>query len=212
MSDTVRFLSVASPAVSASEQGFPFGIANFISTPPDNTYGPVPLGDAIKFYWKPKNWALSIGATVDTPGGTFTAASGTMIPAGSNPTRELDFILNPVIIFGGSDGNGSASFGVAKYSGDYYLVCGYSLVIGDGVNALSVQTGGYQFTDNQSTFTGTFEGHSITLYVSTQGTIFSHSATSLALTIIEYWPYAALKDGSPIYDTATGAELQPPTN
>lgn len=37
------------------------------------------------------------------------------------------------------------------------------------------------------------------------------SISSMDFSITEYWPYAAL-DASPIYDTATGAQLQDPTN
>lgn len=59
-------------------------------------------------------------------------------------------------------------------------------------------------------FSALLDGEAFDLYYFDAGTD-SYSAGAMEFTPTEFWPYAAM-DGSPIYDTATGAQLQSPTN
>jgi len=127
MGDNVRFLTTndtATPANSSGANGFPIPFVT--GTPGAGTPWPlkVPFDEAIKLYWRVKNWQLStdLVVTLDAEGAfggpyTYSAVSGTCTIGGVNPpARELDLT--------GYEGYVQVNFGTGGTGN--FLLLGYS--------------------------------------------------------------------------------------
>jgi hypothetical protein len=223
MSDRVPFGTnedTATPANSSGFNGFPFPYTPGGSG--DDFPIAVPLADCIEIYWRIKNWNISTDIIVTdsspTPPDTYPMQSGDMTPSASNATRELDLIFSIDHQFQEPTGAWSIPFGVIppiNESGETFypaIVLSASLGGPFAVVSFNPSVVGFPFVAAGS-FTGSVKGLPITVYMFLNSSISGLSITGsfLDITPIEWWPYAA-KDGSPIYDTSTGAQLQDPRN
>lgn len=206
MSDNVWYCGVAPFRIGL---GSPSGATSFSCA--------MPYEKIKECWWRVKLWQVITDVESTTSGVTTTLPSGT-IPDDNFPLfqSELDLarqinkqkdykqILGTSSIrfsIGGGAGGGP---GILNASGTYYP---YFNLSGDaGISITTDSTGSP--TDS---FTGTFNGSNVPIYIFDPG-VDSYTATQLDITPVEWWPYASRADGSPIWNTTTGAQLQDPTN
>lgn len=188
-----------------------------------------------RWFYRVKKWKISTDFTVTdsatpTPN-VYSLTSGTL-PNGfvNNPTRELDTIMAmstgnnqfreygfPYTVNGTSFAqtgqidivsslNAGPSVAPIIVSGsDFYPYLFLDVTL-DSINL--------SFNDPAATdsVSGSIDGIPITIQIfDASGGLDTYSITQFDITPEEYWPYAAA-DGSPIYDTSSGAVLQNPQN
>jgi hypothetical protein len=165
--------------------------------------------------------------------------SGPMGPLGDNATRELGLIPNIGYGEGGHQwsadttpfgGSGSASLSFlpnwlyddpTNNVGNIWPGVGLndgggtpSEITNDNGSAVYLDTNPENLPEAATgSFTATIDGYDVTVYyyadiAPDSGDSFTPG--SMTISPISYWPFAALADGSPIYDTTTGAQLQSP--
>lgn len=234
MADRVRFLTwndTVTPAKSSGGNGFP---APFNATAAVDVYNTqVTLADCLKWYWRVKEWKVTADLLVTGPGGTAFIVSGQTATVVLGPATELDMIqqgnhwLHNAMASGGTNpagathaalllfGNGAVSPEPAiKFDApNHFPWLEVNAIVGtiiDGyVQFDSIQA---NVSPPDGSITAIVDGYAVTLYYQSHldpGTTLTGS--SLVFTPVSYWPYAAA-DGTPIYDSATGAELQDPRN
>lgn len=191
---------------------FPYRIVNGSPDPVNGFSCNMPYEDAKYCWWRVKNWSVSTDISSVTGTDTFTmpngAASNANYPFYQTET-DLARTFNTAQQFNNlslARENYSFSHGgfIINSSGSYYPQFVFSGNCGD-IHISQDPTGA------TSSFTGTFNGSAVTLYVSDNGAD-SYNATFFAIFPIEWWPHAARADGTPIWNAATGANLQDPTN
>lgn len=200
MSDNVWYLG-----------SFPFRIVTGSPDPAGGFSCNMPYEDAKYCWWRVKNWSVSTDVSSTTSGTTISLNSGTMVNQSIILfSTELDLARrrDTTRFYNQTSGAGPIGFsyggGIINNSGSYYPFF-----------TLSGTAGNIQISQDPagaaSSFTGTLKGSSVTLYVIDNGAD-SYTATHLDITPVEWWPYASRADGSPIWSSTTGAQLQDPTN
>lgn len=205
----------------------------------DNTGGedyPITLTKAqiIEWYWRVRLWTLATDFAAISNGTSLTLDSA-LVPDGSNPARERDLILFPgAKIFGvpGTSAGAGSTVNVSSVTlfnitpamyrqpnaTDYlpYFVISGTIAADDGagnVAQLPFSSRAADIPGYAGSIAANVYGKTLPLYyredVVGAGTSFVHTTFDLAP--LEWWPYAA-EDASPIYDTATGSQLQSPLN
>jgi len=219
MADRIPFATVNDsvvPARSSGFNGFPFPFASGSS--PDN---PIVVNylDCIKWWWRVKNWTISTDLQeVDNASATWTLDNGTMNPGPRNSTREFNLIAPTEHSFGIGDSttNGFSMAFMGAIGSQIILNAGqyYPDITGNGFVGPNPTDGQVQiFLGSVPGFpeiSGTIDGYTIPIaYDATTNPPSSYVFTTFVMTPVEYWPYAAT-NGSPIYNTSTGAQLQSP--
>jgi len=219
MADRVPFATINDSVIISRSSGFngfpfPFASGSVASRPFAANYH-----DCIKWWWRVKNWTISTDLQeVDNTSATWTLANGTMNPGGSNAARELNLIGGVAHEFGIGDATtngftaaffGSTGSRIILNSGQYYPdITGIGFVgpnTADG--RVSIFLGSVPGLPEIS---GTIDGYTIPIaYDATTFAPSSFTFSTFVMTPVEYWPYAAT-NGSPIYNTSTGAQLQSP--
>lgn len=221
MSDCVRDLSA-----NAYEGGFVFRITNAALN--DNHPFTTSQQKLIEYCRRVKLWSLSTDFTMtDSLGATFAMTNGTIPQIFGMPTREREMLVgsnlesvaqwswatsytNDIASFQlFQDGAGGRLFRNAGNLYPYLNVVAtiFNNTLAESVALVSLSSGG-AFALN-----GTIDTIEFPLYVTIDGTPQpTYTVSNFDLTPVEWWPYAALSDGSPIYDTSTGAQLQDPRN
>lgn len=235
MSDRVIFGTIndtVTPANSSGFNGFSFPYSN--GPTGTGTARPIKLDfdQAKSFYSRVKNWTFSSTWSSTQGVDTQTFANGIATPGNSNATRELQ-VWNPGFVkefaTGGSGGVSTLAFAVNPLYGVEYgtsttprklwpsfnLATGFfgQTILRAGTSSLII----FAFDTTQLTavtgsFVGQINGNNVDIYY--DATTFppdSYVPGTMSFTPSEFWPYAA-KDGSPIYNTTTGVQLQDPTN
>lgn len=233
MADAVHYLcdNPAVPSDASGCDGFPFQLN--AGSGPNYPLG-ISIQDLAKWWYRVKNWSVTSTWTATTGGvtSTFGYAIG---PSGRNAIRELD-LIGPTTLpqhnFGfASSGNGQVNLSLfdtfpsvaPSYAyanaGIYnpFLSCNETSIqpnvfSPDNSISFSFNPDDFGLVPPTGSFTAVVDGNNVTCYylVSTVPPD-SFSVGTLIFTPIEYWPYAAA-DGSPIYNTVTGAQLQDPRN
>jgi hypothetical protein len=228
-----------SPTTESGCTGFPFlfgygslGVAYPIAVPLEestNTHASI-----ARWFYRVRKWNISTDFSVTdsstpTPN-VWTLDNGDLLDpvSGSNPTTELDTILyagalhsqriynfqftengGPLLEVGEIDivtPNLIPSIAPVIVSGsDHYPSLVMSIIL-DKITITTIPTGA------TTSISGSIDGLPLTIYLEdTSGGSDTYTFGSFDLTPSEFWPYAAA-DGSPIYDTTTGAVLQDPRN
>lgn len=226
MSDRVRFATrnnTSFPDESSGFSGFPFSTISQGPKTSPNDYHDFTLSDGIEFIWRVRKVQIDVTFIVAVDNGGFTdtttgAFSGLVDLFASNATENdiwknfdnsaiVPFICATVTVHGNGDpdthGTNGGSFRFFNFR--YYeeqLAMDFYMEI-DGPTFLTATTGILAGT-------ASLIGVEVDMFyvgVPAVGT----PSVSIVVTKGEYWPYAAA-DGSPIYSTTTGAQLQSPTN
>jgi len=193
-------------------------------TPDENHQVAYTLPEMAEVWWRIYNWDCSNGATATINGTNYTAASGACVRLGS-ATRELDLVdpLNsPSFATPSGDGGGDFTFFGEDFvdSGRFYPFFGFSYQFGIGGQGVLISTqtpsplASPPWVFSKSGTISVFgKSYGVSLYTSTAtGQTASGDIGTITITPSAYWPYASRKDGSAIYDTSTGAQLQDPRN
>lgn len=214
MNDRVIFGSVNdtdTPTASSGFNGFtgPKSPTGTIGLHPFSVAA-LPLTEAIRWFWRVQTWSLA----------TDFEANGTLLDNGVMAyasTREMDLLTVSRLDYAIGSGDATASL-LMFQAGTLYLQNAtdyhpWITITGSVSNGFD---SAFSFTTDDSggfdgSLTATIAGFAIPLYYTILTTPGPITATVFALTPASYWPYAAL-DGSPIYDSITGATLQNPTN
>lgn len=176
-----------------------------------------------RWHKRVKKWKLTTNAFgTDGLGTTYALQNGVLLNGLNNPTRELQNIANPANAF--SDRiylptelvNGSPVGVVGQLSvisgGSFYNNAGaYSPFLQLFIPLTAANIRFSNFTGTDPSMVGSIDGLPITVFWEPAGGAFTFTMSQFDLVPDEYWPYAA-KDGSPIYNTTTGAVLQDPRN
>lgn len=230
MSDNVRFLTVndtVTPANSSGANGFPSPFGTGPTGTGTQNPVKVSLSDAVKWWWRVKNWKLqpsTWSVTDDTPN-TFTLTTGDMIPGVGNATRELD-LINPNAAahnFGISSASSQINLFIDESVGGQIQDADFSHVwpelrlptsfLGDSGKEIDFAFDQSILGTVTGHFAGSIDGYAVDIYYDASSThITSFTVGNMDFVPVEYWPYAALSDGSPIYNTSSGAQLQAPEN
>jgi len=218
------FQQSAFPNFSAGFSGFPFRIFTLQQAQeidPGFQVGPgtfwplaMTLEDCVEFWWRIKKIDIgTISFSPDDPNIAFSI-SGTI---DTNRENEIDLAQNNFrdfvkrfdITIGGEPTNADCiliteEFQIISSNGALYPQFVFQVSIDDfGIVALSVNASvGPQIA------TLNYKSYSAPLYA---GGGYVLANPTVTLTPFEYYAYAAT-DGSPIYNTATGARLQDPRN
>lgn len=233
MADPVHFATVedtVTPAQSSGFSGFPAPLITSPGVPDPSLFFPVamPFTECIEKFWRIKKWAVATDF-VQTAGAQVATFLSQTMNGGSTATRENELVLQGQYIACGLpvDVNGTVgdvgafelfrfppSPGIYTTGGDLYpaINIGSNLDVDDGINKIRVNLS-QDPTGAAGSITATVDGHNVTLYhrPEVQTGDGAYSITFMDFTPVEWWPYAA-EDASPIYDTATGAQLQNPRN
>jgi hypothetical protein len=241
VADTVRFFTVndtATPANSSGGKGFttPYVTGQ---TPGSDTDWPMTttFQECIKMWWRVKNWTFSSTWAISNGVNTGNLPSGTMT-ASTPPNTELDladptiternfsligtapasanqvyFNLNNSFINDGTNVYPKLSVGFKPYSTGPFTV----LQIGNDGNPagapVSFSFQSSDFSPATGSFMATVDGIFVEMFYDAFGTPgVDYTIGNMIFTPVEYWPYAADDDGSPVYNTTTGAQLQSPLN
>lgn len=232
MSDNVRFLTTndtVTPANSSGANGFPFPYGTGPTGTGTQNPVKVTLPDACKWWWRVKNWALqpSTWSVTDDEPATYGFAAGNMMPDIDNATRELDLINTGFVHRFLLQGTGSQlsqvnlgvdeDFPLSIQDSDFIHVWPTLRLITTFLGAGGAEI---DFSFDPSLlgtvtghFAGSIDGYAVDIYYDASNShITSFTVGNMDFVPVEYWPYASLKDGSPIYNTSTGAQLQDPAN
>lgn len=191
---------------------FPYRIVNGSPDPVNGFSCNMPYENAKYAWWRVKNWAVSTDVASTTGGVTINLASGTMdnnslilFPSELYLARRRD-TARQYSKTSGPGGPMSFSYGgfIINASGAYYP---QFIISGTAGNIQISQDP----TGSSGSFTGSLNGSSVPIYVTDNGAD-SYTASFLTIFPVEWWPHAARADGSPIWNSATGANLQDPTN
>lgn len=241
MADTVRFMTwndTVTPANSSGANGFP---TPFIAGGGSFPYATaMTFDEAIKLFWRVKEWSLSTDGAVTASGITTTLPNGVLTggavqDGGFVMTSEIQHVNQALSGPGvqctkdatSANGDSHASFGffidgvtnapvVHTTGGNFYppfFVGGVTRTASGEPIAADLAVTNDPGGTPKGSITATIDGIPFTLYydyVLDPGASFT--LTHFDLTPASYWPYAALADGTPIYNTSTGAQLQAPTN
>lgn len=177
----------------------------------------VSFDDLIKWYWRSAKWTLTTDLVLTPTGGSpFSVASG---QGGLVVATELDLVqqnsINSAVgnfnlrLFD-TDGTGLIfTPSIAQIGTDLKPSAEINAAIAPGASSFVFSTRSDVIPTPDGTLTANIDGNPIPLfYTATGGTL---SGSQVDWTISEYHAYAA-SDGSPIYDTTTGAQLQDPRN
>lgn len=230
MSDSVRFLCNNDASVPAGTgcNGFPFQYVPF--TPPDDSH-PVAVSflDLIKWFWRVKLWSLSTDFQMTDSGGTtYSMTNGTIPQLAAMPTSELQLLIGSNLaatnqgLWDNPQTNDEMQLQLFQdLSGGRVLQSGTDLypfinVVAIIEQGLSAQSFAQLISDSSFPFavTATIDGTPFPLYVSLSAPpdAATYSVSHFDITPVEYWPYAAMVGGTPIYNTSTGSQIQSPTN
>lgn len=229
MADRVRFMTwndTGTPALSSGANGFPAPY----NDGSDSTFAyliAVVFTQIIKWYWRVKQWTISAATMSITAGTGGTAVTNQVVPGDFSPLSgsELQLIQQGTqfgFVTGGSAPMemdlfvGTVAPSIKKSGSTLYpsLAITGTFSADDGLgNIISVS-----FINDPSlagatgNFNAMVDGITVAIYykVSSTGTT-SYDLSALTIIPKVFWPYGAL-DGSAIYDTATGAQLQSPLN
>lgn len=185
------------------------------------------LAQAIRQWWRVRNYKVSaVTPWSITSLGVIYTFSGGNLSVITGPSRELDFVsqsdqqwgettatesaglrllLNPTVLppNGFIPGTGTSIWPALLISGSISNPTGTSFV-----NFGNFQTSG--------SFSVSLDGMSFTAGYDDSGVLpgDTYAVGDLVFEAIEYWPYAQLSDGLPVYDTVTGAVIsgRDPTN
>lgn len=230
--DCIRFGTIndtVTPANSSGENGFPFPTP--VGGDADHPLPITVTQDAFKWWWRVKNWSFSStwSATFGAIGVTFT--NGTM----DNSTNAIAVanlwppspLANHYFGFPAGTGNSTGALSLFTILGaptPAFLNTGiYSPAIAlsspsgptftrlfDSTNTFFVQ---FDFNPNNltnvtGTFVATIDGYNVTCYYdATTSPPTVYNVGTMDFTPQEYWPYAQLIDGLPVYNTTTGAVI-----
>lgn len=232
MSDTVRFMTrndTGTPANSSGANAFAYPFVT--GSTGTGTANPLQmtLANAVKYWWRVRNYSVSSITpwTLTSAGTTYTFAGGNLTII-TGPTTELDFvnqgdqqwgettstesaglrfILNPSVL----PPNGYIP--VASPSTDVFPCLLISGSISNPTGTSFVNFGNFQ---TSGSFNVSLDGLTFTTGYDSTGVLPGDTFTvgDLVFTPIDYWPYAQLSNGLPVYDTSTGLVLpgRDPTN
>lgn len=219
MADRVTWLTTQEPGTEVSGcNGFCFAYRYTTPTPSQPIV--VPRSDCKKWYSRVKNWHLDTDAeVVDSDGNSWALGDADLGPGIDNPTTESQLVdfLKPRI-FGNVD-QSEAVMSLSLMEPPNYIYRDTSLhptivmeaAVGPDISKGQLLISANSTSAHDGTITGMIDGYDLTLYYALVAPAMSFTLSSFVLTPVEYWPYAA-KNGSPIYNTTTGAELQDPRN
>lgn len=226
MSDNVRFGTIndtATPANSSGFNGFPFPYDGSGTTGPGT---PAPVGmdfkEAMKMWWRIKTFSFSSTWSMVVAGTTYTFTSGNMSGATSR-TTELDMTQAANDLRFDTIGTQACQFQLTTpfintskdEAGTIYptFTFAINLITPSGIGTPYILFSTQDTGGSIGNFNADFDGLTLTIYYYfPSGAPDSFSVGNMLIEAVEYWPYAALSDGSPIYNTSTGAQLQSPTN
>lgn len=228
MSDCVRFGNwndTATPANSSGGDGFTFPMALGPTGTGTGTSNPVkiPYQQAGKWWWRVKNWTLAATSSMHSGGVDVTFITGVMDNSG-NAIRELD-LVQPTAKHGFQI-VGSASQALGFNLNPSFILDADLLHVWPALDSLfdltfltniSHGSSAVFFAFDITKLPGGVSTGSLTLTMDGVPIDFYYNANlqdgdtftpgTVTLTATEFWPFAQLKDGLPIYDTATGAVL-----
>lgn len=238
MSDCVRWLTwndTVTPANSSACNGFP-SPTPFTGTTGTGTPNPAQftLQQAGALFWKVKNWTLASSGVLHGSSGTPNSFSnGMMTPNAANPATEknlydhafpthewaigtaavnlFDFTMGACTDWVNSSptsvwprlvmtASGLADLDGSAFCPFFFDTTGHATAkVMSGVITLVAADISYNI--------------SVDLYYDDTSIILaggSFTPGPWSLTATDYWPFASLAAGTPIYNTATGFSLQPP--
>lgn len=227
MSDQVRFGTYNDTVTPANSSGFT-GFTRQLPTDP--TAPPLSyslsFADAIKAVWRVRKcrWICKINATTGTAPNRVYSSVNYDVTSDDGFTRERDLIQAVPNVLHFSTTTPTATVNVTYENGDpptsYTATLGINggLAYASDTGLLYVQSifwfGVFAFASASPTMgfvrVGSVDifGNAFDLYADPANNVV---VTTASFEAAEYWPYAA-GDGSPIYNTTTGAELQSPAN
>ncbi len=213
--------------------GFPFQVKQFA----DVIYNPVfysiglPLESAdsmdsscARWYGRVKGLAVTTDLKVTVSGTDYPFPASTWARADfpSTASRELDYFRNAGVVRGWQFAEidpfwtsaGINLFGDSRIlTSDWSTFYPFIAIAGQGASTIAQFSSSDPFDpDDPQSITGTIDGKPIPIYYTVQDDPdISISFSNFTATFVSYWPYAAT-NGTPIYDEATGLELQNPLN
>lgn len=220
MGDTVRFGTrndTVTPANSSGFNGFAYPFVT--GSTGAGTANPLKmtLAQALRQWWRVRNYAVSAVTpwTLTSAGVTYTFAGGDLSVI-TGPSRELDFvsqgdqqwgettttesaglrlILNPVVL---------PPNGFIPDTGTDLWPC--LLIAGSISNPTGTSFVNFGNFQTSGSFSVTLDGMSFVTGYDSSGVLPGDTFTvgDLAFDAIEYWKYAQLIDGQPVFDTTTG--------
>jgi hypothetical protein len=198
------------------------------------------LATVDKWFHRSRIWSLSTDAKVSGGGGSVAFVQGDQAPgacdaAGTAMANEKDHAavgaavlcnaVADIVPAAGYTISGLLAIALFRATGyaapaiyydhtNYFpaLQIGANLSLDNGTNAaqLVLSSDPGTFSPPTGSIAATIDTETVTLYYKfTSSGTGSMTLTHFDLTISSYWPYPA-KDGSPIYDTTTGLQLQDP--
>lgn len=241
MSDCVRFMTfndTGAPANSSGCNGFAWPTPA-TGTTGTGTTNPASftLQQAVALWWKVKNWTLASSCVVNGSAGTPNSfVNGVLNINASNPTTEKNLYDHAFPVHEWGNGTSGVNvFDISLLSPPNWVNNGTGVWPALNLSATGlVDLDGSAFCPiNFSTGpplvspSGPMTGTIVLVAADTSYNIsadlyYDDSLLILAgasftpgpwtLTATEYWPFAALADGSPIYDVSSGFSLQNPAN
>lgn len=235
MGDRFSFLTsenAGSPINSSGCNGFPSKFLNNTqhAAVVGGDYFPieVPFLTLVKWYWRVKNWKMEVSGHATAGATTVHFPTGNLMPqfvgAFDPPSRELDLLgiaptnfnayvgskdaTNQFFLFINTDTTAPGSMWIWQPDGTELLHPSIGISGGIAANDTDdppVDPASADFSSYSSgdEITATVDGIDVPVFVTLVG---DASVDSIVITPIEYWPYAK-EDGSPLYNTTTGAML-----
>lgn len=215
------------------EKGFPinFGRTTSYPEPTGPRVHPIPMAlqDIATLWFRVAQWTVSTNIGASNGVNSCSVSGGILSAIGDIPTREYNYLLNSNYDIGPDLWNFrlssppslvnlvmfSLSFPdpIADVLGTFFpsIVVSGGSSSGGGPTDVSVGFDSFSVGTAGSAGACTILGYTIPIIVAAAGPGASVTGTAIDFTPSLWWPYAA-RDGSPIYDTATGVALQNPAN
>jgi hypothetical protein len=206
------------PTQDSGGNGFPFP---FFTGAQDVFPIPIAYDDCVEMYWRIKNWDISTDIVFSLSGVDTPMTSGDMTPDPGNAQAWADletaggslhtFTLNT------TETTLQLSAPIKLDSGNYLPQIFMVTVLAANVGRVSFQStppSGIYVSAGTVTgsiidfFTGNTYPITVYLYV-INGSGATMTGSSFVLKPIEWWPYAN-SQGLPVWDSSTGAQLNPP--